>query len=248
MNGRRLGLAAVLLPVLLAGCGVSGTETAASVTPIGGPTSGRAPTPSTTSATHSATGTTGTRSPAAQRVLSANANLSRSLFDLAAASTRVRKADNVSAPRRAVSDALSTTRGELTATRTAAYGTTVRSCSSVLAHASAASSGAGRVAEARSGLLPVTGHIRAEVASLEHVAGTVSRDLATLKSALSNDPHPPSVVTSAQVEAALQAARTVRDTALSDAATVETRAASAVTNAHDLSVQASTIAAKTCGS
>jgi hypothetical protein len=74
----------------------------------------------------------------------------------------------------------------------------------------------------------------------------VSADLAALRAALAAEPHPPAVVTTAEVQQALTAAAALASTTYSGAAATDAKGSAALGNAAQLSGSAATIASKAC--
>lgn len=208
-------------------------------------TSTDSPAPSSSTPASPATVAPVSLTPGQQRVMAANSALTTSLFALTSASTGVRTASNLVTQRKAVADSVAAGRASLARERAAAYGT-VRNCTVVLSNESATFAAAAQTRAAVGAQQAGTSRMRASITPLRAAMARVSADLAALRTALAAEPHPPAVLTTAEVQQALTAAATLASTTLSSASATDAKGSAALGNAAQLSGSASTIAAKAC--
>jgi hypothetical protein len=88
--------------------------------------------------------------------------------------------------------------------------------------------------------------MRASITPLRAAMARVSADLAALRAALAAEPHPPSVLTVAEVQQALTAASTLASTTLSTASATDAKGTAALSNVAQMSGSATSIASKAC--
>jgi len=183
--------------------------------------------------------------PGEQRVMAAHQTLTTSLFTLTSASAGVRTASNLSTQRQALADALAAGRAALARERASAFGG-VRDCTSVRGNAAATWSAAARARSAVAAQSSGTARMRASLGPLQAAAARVGSDLAALRSAVAAEAHPPTVISTTEVQQALAAASTLRSTTLADAAATDAKGTAALGTAAQMSGSASTIASKAC--
>jgi len=201
--------------------------------------------PGTSTSTSPATVAPVSLTPGQQRVMAANKTLTTSLFTLTSASAGVRTASNLSTQRQALADALAAGRAALARERASAFGG-VRDCTSVRGNAAATWSAAARARSAVAAQSSGTARMRASLGPLQAAAARVGSDLAALRNAVAAEAHPPTVISTTEVQQALAAASTLRSTTLADAAATDAKGTAALGTAAQMSGSASTIASKAC--
>jgi hypothetical protein len=185
-------------------------------------------------------------SPAASTVVSAaNSAVTAALFTLTERSRTLSNDKALAPARKTAAEGLASARTHLAAERRAAYAG-VRSCSSVVAHASSARSASARAASGRSAALVASTRLRAEVARLDQATAAVAHALSVLRSAMASDPSPDSAVPTADVEGALTSAKALHAAVLEDIANTGRKTSDAAAGASRVAITATSIANKIC--
>lgn len=241
------GAALTALALLAAAClGLAGCSSGNAGGASAPRTSSTAPPTSTTTATSPSSVAAVSLTPGQQKVMAANARITASLFALTTAGSKVRVASDMSVPRRALADALTAQRTSLAHERAAAYGSAGRNCTLVRSNAAATWSAAARVRSAVASLRVVTARMRVSVTDLRTAMARVNADLAALRSAVAAEPHPPSVLTTTEVQQALTSAASLASTTLTTASATDAKSGASLASAAQMSGSASTISTKAC--
>ena len=240
---QRSALAATALSVLTVLGASSCSSAPAASTSAGGP----ATTPSATSSTTSPPSTTFapvSLTAGQQRVSAANQKLTASLFVLAGDGRTMKFANELATGRKAIAAATAHLRASLSAERTAAYGSTTHNCAGVRANLGGAAAARSQVDAAAASLDAVAARMRGSVATLQKQMATVNADFAALRAALAAEPHPPAVLGSTEVQAALSGSQSLAASTLQAASDTVSKDAAAVGSASQMVASGDTIATK----
>jgi hypothetical protein len=178
-------------------------------------------------------------------VSAASSAVTAALFTLTERSRALTNDKALAPARKTAAEGLTSARSHLAAERRAAYGG-VRSCSSVVAHASSARSASARAASGRSAALVASTRLRAEVAGLDKATAAVASALVRLRSALAGTDGSGSSVPAAEVENALTSAKALRTAVLDDITNTGRKTSQASADASRVAASAASIANKTC--
>jgi hypothetical protein len=178
------------------------------------------------------------------QVSAANSEVTAALFTLAERSHTLADDKALATARKAAVEGWASARSHLAAERRAAFG--VRSCSSVVAHASSARAASARAANGRSATQVASTRLRAEVAGLDQAVAAVARAYAQLRSALAVAESAGGSVPADDVENALTSAKAQRTAVLADITSSGRKASEAAAAASRAASSAASVAAKTC--
>lgn len=233
----RSSLVGVGMVIVLGGCA---SQTAPQV--AGGTSGGSAWDTSTTSPTPGspASGSGATAKPSPARLSAADRRLEKALYHLSSQLRTVQASTgSVVGARRDVSQALSVMRAAVKRERYAAYGTSVRSCTTVDAQLAAAR-------QAQSSVRGAHGKLATELASRAHDLEQLQKDITKVRKALEARGASTAGASAADVRAAVASAQGRVDEDLAKLKGVEAAAVKVSATTERLQVQAERIAGKAC--